>query len=433
MPGWLLVGNAPDFRRDPVKLFRRGYETFGPIFSIRLGPKRAAVILGPENQKFFFTETDHALSMSEVYKVFIPIFGEGFTLAAEQEEYKEQRAILQPAFSSQKMEDYVQVMVSETTAWLRRLGDEGEFELCSVIEELSLNIIASALMGADFRRRMGDDFWPLYRDIVGGLEFVLPTNLPLPRFRRRDRARNILHERIGALIAERRAAHNGHHDFMQMLAEARYSNGAPVPEEKLKSMILFLVFSASESTPLQASWTLIQLLQHPWYLPGVLDEQEAVLGNRVDNINANTLQQLERLQWAIKETERMRPMITMLWRKAIKPFNVGGYHVPKGWATIISPPVSHRLPEVFAEPDTYDPERFSPQRAEDRNALYSLAGFGGGTHKCPGMNFAHNLMKVIFSQLLQQYTLELMNPDPQPDFSTSITRPEACPVKYKRR
>lgn len=433
VPGVPLMGNALDFRRDPVKLFRRGYETFGPIFSIRLGPKRAAVILGPENHRFFFTETDHALSMSEVYKVFIPIFGEGFTLAAEHDEYREQRAILQPAFSSQKMEEYLQVMVDETSLWLRGLGDEGEFELCAAIEELSLNIIASALMGADFRQRMGDDFWSLYRDIVGGLEFVLPTNLPLPRFRRRDRARKTLHERIGTLIAERRATRNGHLDFMQTLAESRYTNGALVPEEKLKSMILFLVFSASESTPLQASWTLIQLLQHPGYLPGVLDEQEAVLANSASNINASTLQQLERLQWAIKETERMRPMITMLWRMAIKPYNVGGYHVPKGWATIISPPVSHRLPDVFADPDTYDPERFSPERAEDRRALFSLAGFGGGAHKCPGMHFAHNLMKVIFSQLLQRYTLELVNPDPQPDFSTSITRPEACPVRYKRR
>jgi sterol 14-demethylase len=433
VPGLPLIGNSLDFRRDPVKLFRKGYEAFGPVFSIKLGPKRAAVILGPENHRFFFSETDRALSMSEVYRVFIPIFGDGFTLAAEPDEYREQRAILQPAFSGQRMDENVRVMVRETLEWLDGLGDEGEFELVASIEELSLHIIASALMGEEFRRRMGEDFWPLYRDVVGGLDFVLPPNLPLPRFRRRDRARRILHERIRSLVLERRAHANGHGDFLQTLADAKYSDGRPVPEDKLQSMILFLVFSASESTPLQASWTLIQLLQHPDYLSLVLEEQETTFGGRAEEVSPESLQRLERLQWAVRETERLRPMITMLWRYNLRSYGIGDYEVPKGWSTIICPPLSHRLPEVFADPERYDPERFSPRRAEDRKELFSMAGFGGGAHKCPGMHFAHTLMKVVFSLLLQRYTLELLNPDPQPDFSHSITRPEACPVRYRRR
>lgn len=433
IPGLPIIGNSLDFRRDPVKLFSRGYDAFGPVFSIRLGPKRAAVILGPENHRFFFSETDHTLSMAEVYKVFIPIFGDGFTLAAAPEEYKEQRAILQPAFSNQRMEENVAVMVRETLTWLGSLGEEGQFELVSSIEELSLNIIANALIGSEFRQRMGSDFWPLYRDIVGGLDFILPPNLPLPRFRRRDRARRILHERIRDLIMERRAQSNGRSDFMQKLAEAKYSNGKLLPAERLQSMILFLVFSASESTPLQASWALIQLLQHPDYLPLVLDELKTVLKSRVENISIETLQQLDHLQWAIKETERMRPMITMLWRYNVRSYGVGNYEVPAGWSTIICPPLSQRLPEVFSNPDVYDPERFSPGRSEDRKAPFGIAAFGGGSHKCPGVHFAYNLMKVIFSLLLQRYSLELVNPDPQPDYSTSITRPEACMVRYRRR
>jgi sterol 14-demethylase len=391
------------------------------------------VILGPENHRFFFSETDRTLSMAEVYKVFVPIFGDGFTLAAAPEEYKEQRAILQPAFSNQKLAESVEVMVRETLTWLGGLGDEGQFELVSSIEELSLNIIASALIGTEFRRRMGSDFWPLYRDIVRGLDFILPPNLPLPRFRRRDRARRILHERIRDLIMERRAQPNGRSDFMQLLAEAKYSNGKLLPAERLQSMILFLVFSASESTPLQAGWTLIQLLQHPDYLPLVMNELETVLKGRAENISIESLQKLDRLQWAIKETERMRPLITMLWRYNARSYGVGKYEVPQGWSTIICPPLSQRLPEVFPNPDVYEPERFSPGRAEDRQTTFGMATFGGGTHKCPGMHFAHTLMRVIFSLLLQRYRLELVNPDPQPDYSTSITRPEACMVTYRRR
>lgn len=434
VPGLPLLGNALDFRRNPVELLQRGYETFGSIFSIRLGPKPAVVIIGPENQRFFFTETDRILSMSEVYKAFIPIFGKGFTLAVEPEEYKEQRAILQPVFSGRKMSDYLEVMRQETLAWLETLGDTGQFELCESFEKLSLNVFASLLMGSDFRQRMGSEFWSLYRDVVNGIDFLLPPFLPLPRFRRRDRARRTLHSKIRAMIAERRNHPNGHNDFLQTLAEAHYSNGQPVPEDTLESMILFLVFSASESTPLQTSWALIDLLRHPKYLDLVLAEQETILGNHVENISIETVERLETLEWAIKETERMRPMTTMLWRYTLQSYHLNNYYVPRGWITIISPAISHRLPEVFSNPNVYNPMRFSPKLAEDRKTPFSMACFGGGNHKCPGMSIAYTFMKVVFSLLLQRYTLTLVNPDPKPDYSTTITRPESpCPIRYQLR
>lgn len=434
VPGNLFLGNALDFRKNPIALLKRGYELHGPIFSIRLGPMKAAVTLGPEHQKVFFTAPEGRLSMAKVYKAFVPIFGDGFTLAAPPAEYKEQRAILQPIFTPQKMQEHVEVMRRETLRWLERLGDEGEFELCEELEQLCLHIVACAVMGYDFRARMGDDFFRLYRDVVNGIDFVLPPYLPLPRFRRRDRARRILHSRIRTMIEERRASPTGHGDFFQTLAEAKYSNGEPVPVERLESMTLFFVFSASESTPLQAGWALIHLLQHPDYLRRVLEEVETVVNGREEPITPEALDRLERMEWALKESERLRPMTTMLWRATEVPYDVGDYHVPKGWITIISPALTHRLPSVFPNPETYEPDRFGPERAEDRRTPYALAGFGGGHHHCPGMRFAYNLMKTIFGLLLQRYTLELVNPDPQPDFSTTITRPQApCRLRYRAR
>lgn len=433
LPGLPLIGNALDFRKNPVALLRRGYDTCGAVFSIRLGPMPAVVIIGPENHRFFFTETDKTLSMSDVYQAFVPIFGAGFTLAAASDEYKEQRAILAPAFQPQRMPDYIKVMVEETRSWIDTLGSAGEFDLVHAMEHLAVHTVSIALMGRDFRERMGDDYVQLYRDVVGGIEVMLPPNLPLPRFRRRDRARRTLHARIRQLIAERRANPGHHDDFLQHMAEARYSNGQLVPEGTLESMILFLVFSASESTPLQASWSLIHLLQHPAYLAGVLHDQQAALGTP-GQISEEGLRRLDRLEWALKESERLRPMTTMLWRRATTPYELDGYQIPKGWVTIMCPAVAHRLAEVFPDPDVYRPERFAPPEAEDRKTPFSLVGFGGGHHKCPGTRFAYNWMKVVFSLLLERYTLTLVNPDPQPNYQMSIARPEApCLVRYQLR
>jgi len=68
MPGLPVLGNLLEFNRDRYGLLQRGYGTLGPIFSLRLGPKRAAVLIGPHYHQRFFEETDHTLSMAQAYK-----------------------------------------------------------------------------------------------------------------------------------------------------------------------------------------------------------------------------------------------------------------------------------------------------------------------------------------------------------------------------
>jgi sterol 14-demethylase len=423
--------------RDPVGLLRRGYETLGPVFRIQLAGKPAAVLIGPENSKFFFEETDRTLSMREVYRFLIPMFGDDIFFAAGPESYNNQREIILPAFSVRRMPGYIQAMAEETLAWLDGLGEAGEFDVAPTFEQLTMVIAASALLGKAFRQQMGSEFAQLYRQLAEGVEFLLPTDLPLPRFRRRDQARVRLEALVREVIAERRANPGEHQDFLQAFLEARYPDGSPPPEQVLVSMVMGMVFAGHETTAGHASWGLVQLLQHPAYLETVAAEADQVLGgphSEAPAMSMEKIRQLERLEWALKETERMRPVASMLMRYNSHGYDLGGYHIPQGWLSIASPAISHRLPEVFSQPDDYTPERFGPGREEQRQHQYSLIGFGGGRHKCLGMNFAYTEMKVIFSLLLTRYRLELTIPDPQPDPKSTTSRPQRpCMVRYTRR
>lgn len=433
--GWPLVGNALSFFRDPVGVLRRGYETHGPVFSLSLGGKKAAVLVGPEHQAFFFTKTDDVLTMQEVYDFIIPMFGQ-VTMAAPPAEYREQRAILRPAFDPDRMAGYVDAMVRETTTWLDGLGDAGAFDVWAAFEQLSMHIAARALMGDAFRERMGDRFWALYRDVAGGMEFILPQRLPLPKFRRRDRARAALRDLLRPLIAERRARPDAYTDLLQVIAASTYSDGRLVPDDVVMGLVLILIFAAYETTAAQTCWALIQLLHHPAALQSVLDEQSAVWGRRdvVPAVDGGSLHALKRLGWCLRETERMHPITTMLWRHTARDYEADGYTVPAGWVTMVCPPVAHRLPEVFPEPDVFDPERFDPERQRAPRHPFALINYGGGFHKCMGVHFAANEMKVILSLLLRRYTLSLPDADPQPDYSTGVTRPKApYRIRYRRR
>jgi len=76
LPGLPILGNLLEFNRDRYGLLQRGYDTLGPIFSLRLGPKRAAVLIGPHYHQRFFEETDHTLSIAQAYKFLVTMFGE---------------------------------------------------------------------------------------------------------------------------------------------------------------------------------------------------------------------------------------------------------------------------------------------------------------------------------------------------------------------
>ncbi len=427
-----VIGHAFQFLRDPIPLLERGYQEHGSVFSLRLGPKPAVVLLGPENNRFFFTETDKLLSIREGYPFFIKMFHERFYFFAEFEEYLEQRAIVLPRFQGRQMNQYVSTMAQETCDLIEQLGESGSFDLIPTLGPLVMNIAAHAFLGPEFRGRLGGEFFTDFRHFSGGMEPVLPLWLPLPKLIRSQKAKKKLHRVLGELIQRRRRQPPAEADFLQTLVEARFSDGRPIDDEMVINLILLLVWAGHETTAGHISWALIDLLQHPDYLHTVIDEQDELIGDRQDLTMAD-VRQLSRIDWAVKETERLHPVAYILMRTAAEDLEIEGFRVPQGSRVFAAPSISHRMPHVFPEPDRYVPERFSPDRDESRTP-HSLIGFGGGVHRCAGVNFAYLEMKVALSLLFQHYEFSLLNPDPQPVAGAATKWPASpCRVSYQRR
>jgi len=130
----------------------------------------------------------------------------------------------------------------------------------------------------------------------------------------------------------------------------------------------------------------------------------------------------------------MHPVMTHYARYTAQGFRYGGYDVPKGWMTVVCPTISHRDPQIFANPDRYDPDRFAPPRSEDRRHPYALIGFGAGLYRCPGASFGVNEMKSIISMLLQRYDVRLLEKSPQASFDMGVVKPRfPCLFRYRRR
>ena len=150
-------------------------------------------------------------------------------------------------------------------------------------------------------------------------------------------------------------------------------------------------------------------------------------------LTLSSLKRQVQLERAIVEAERLHPPLPILVRKVLRPFDVAGFRIPAGRLAVVSPGLSHRLPEVFADPHRYDPDRLAPPRSEHA-VSHALVTFGGGAHRCIGMAFAMMQIQTMWTVLLSRFDLELASPLPATDHASWIAGPTApCRVRYRRR
>jgi sterol 14alpha-demethylase len=436
LPGGLpFLGHAYDFWSRPIDLLRSGQQRFGDVWSFILAGQRATVITGSKGNEAFFRAPDDVLSARECYKFTVPVFGPGVAYDAPPEEMERQMSFVHPALSDKRLRMYVDVMVEETERYLATWGDAGERDLYTSTQDITLFIATRCLLGHEIRREFSAEFARIYQHLDGGmsiLAYFMP-HAPLPAFRRRDRAREEIYALLGGIMDRRRKETGGtHEDFLATLMAFRDERGAPLPDNVIVGLLLTLVFAGQQTSAALAAWCGVLLHQHPQHLPVLREELQREIGGGA--ITYESLRHLHVLERAIKESERMRPPLVMLMRAVMQPFRIDGYELPAGSLAVASPAVSHRLPALYSDPERYDPARFAPGREEDRRAPYSLIGFGGGKHRCIGMVFAYQQIKVIWTSILRRYDIELVEREYRPDYRTLMVGPKLpCRIRYKRR
>lgn len=435
LPGGLpALGHALALRRDPVGLLLDGHARFGEVFSLRLPRARATALIGPRAQAAFFGATEDHLSARHVYQFTVPIFGRGVVYDTTPAVMDEQMGFLFPALRDARLRVYARIMQDEAERYVAAWGEEGEIDLLTALNELTVFIASRCLVGAEFRSRLSRDLAHLFHDLERGINLVAMVNpyLPLPAFRRRDRARARMAALITRVIAERRAGADAGEDFLEVLMGARYADGRALSDDEIVGMLISTIFAGQHTSTVMGAWTGILLLEHSSWLPGVLDELASELGD--GEITLEALRRLVVLERCIKEAERMHPPLIILMRRIVRDFEYDGWTLPAGELAMVAPAAAHRLRDVFADPDRYDPDRFAPPREEDRRTTHGLIGFGGGHHRCIGTTFAQQQIKVIWSVILRRFDVSLAHTGHRPDYTTFVVGPRPpCTMRYRRR
>jgi sterol 14alpha-demethylase len=432
--GLPILGHSPEFVRGTIELLFRAHRELGEVAAFRVMNRQMVAMFGPEANEAVFRAPDEVLSPTEAYKVTTPVFGENIVYDASPARMAEQLKMLLPALRDKRMRTYGEAVVLETEQSIRPWGQTGVVDFVEFCRVLTNFTSSRCLLGKEFREGMSDEFAAVYHDLEGGLTPLayLNAHLPIPSFKRRDRARVRMVEMISEIIRGRRSDQRTGEDFLQTLMESKYGDGTDLSEHEITGLLLAAMFAGHHTSSVTTAWTLIELLLNPSYLQRCVEEVDRVFGNG-QPVSHAALRELSTLENAVKEALRLHPPLFMLVRVALVDFPYKQFVIPKGSWILLSPTVSHRLPEVFAQPELFDPDRFARPREEDKRDFAYIA-FGGGRHKCLGNAFAILQIKAILALLLGQFEFGLVGDQVASDFHGLVVGPkEPCRVRYRRR
>lgn len=432
--GLPLLGHTVDFIRDAVGLLERAHEQCGDVAAFHVVGKDMVLLTGPAAQELFFRAPDEQLSPREAYQMMVPVFGAGVAYDNEPKRMMEQLHMLLPALQDKRMRTYGEIVVQEVDEMTAGWGDSGTVDFYEFCQVLTNYTSSHCLLGPEFRRELTDEFARVYHDLersIIPLVYISP-NLPIPTFRKRDRARAKLGEMISGIIERRRKAGKTGEDFLQTLMESKYEDGTSLTDHEITGLLVAAMFAGHHTSSVTTAWTLLELLQHPSEMAKVVEEIDRITVKDPQMTFAST-RELVQTEAAVKEALRIHPPLFIMLRAVQYDFEVQGYTIPKGAWTIVSPLIAHQQDDVFKEAKAFDPSRYLPGRQEDKRP-FSYISFGGGRHKCMGNSFALLQVKTIFAKLLAKYEFELAGDPITADFQGLVIGPKMpCRVRYRRR
>ncbi len=432
LPG---LGHLLELRRAPLALMQRVRDECGDVGEMRWAGQRVVLLSGEKAQEAFFRASEEQLDQAAAYPFMKPIFGPGVVFDAGVEQRKQ--AIKNRSLRDEFMRGHAEVIAAETGRMVAGFGAAGAIDLLDFFSELTIHTSSSCLLGREFREELTPEFGAAYKDLERGTDafaYVNP-NLPLPSFRKRDRARARLVRLVGEIIERRRREGRETSDLLQVLTKVRDPDGRlRYDADQITGMFIAMMFAGHHTTSGTAAWTLIELLRHPELMRRVVEELDSLYADGRE-VSYQALREIPQLENAIKEALRLHPPLVILMRKVVRGFEYGGFRIEAGKLVAVSPAVSNRMPECFQDPDRYDPDRYGPGREEDRSS-FAWIPFGAGRHRCVGAAFAMMQLKAIFSVLLRGFAFELAQPPEsyRNDHSRMVVQlRQPCRARYRRR
>uniref|UniRef100_A0A6M2DZD7 Putative cytochrome n=1 Tax=Xenopsylla cheopis TaxID=163159 RepID=A0A6M2DZD7_XENCH len=192
------------------------------------------------------------------------------------------------------------------------------------------------------------------------------------------------------------------------------------------------MFEGHDTVSMAIIFALFCLANNPKHQEIAYQEQCQIFGNsdRVPTIpDLNEMRFLER---CVKESLRLYPSVPLISRALTEPLVLKNRVIPAGQIVHIHIFDLHRDPDLFPDPERYDPDRFLPDECAKRHP-FAYIPFSAGPRNCIGQRFAMYEDKSVISTVLRKYKLEAITKPEEIIFNADLVLRPKYPIKIRFR
>ncbi|KAJ6634646.1 Cytochrome P450 4C1 [Pseudolycoriella hygida] len=373
------------------------------------------------------------LEKSFGYKFIRYWLGEGLLISGGNK-WQKHRKIITPTFHFSILETFFDVFSDKSKILIERLDEHcgtGEpFDIYSYITKAAMDIICEAAMGVSVRAQ--EKGTNTYVDAVYQVSQLIMNRVVRPWLHpnfiyKHTKAGKEFHEclqtlhgysadviQLRKMTRKEKLPLNGNGEvkknrlaFLDLLLEAN-ENENLLTDKEIREEVDTFMFEGHDTTTAGITWTIFLLGLHPEIQDKVYNELDSIFHGSDRKVTLSDMSEMKYLERVIKEAMRLYPPVPIIGRRLSENIQLDEYCIPEGCMIKIDLYNLHRDPRFFADPETFDPDRFLPDSMHSRHPFAYLP-FSAGPRNCIGQKFAAYEQKAVVSTILRHFTVRAVD------------------------
>ncbi|XP_044261137.1 cytochrome P450 4C1-like [Tribolium madens] len=425
LPGpssWPLIGSAHYFLGgydDMYQAMLRMTKSQPPRFKVWLGQDLIFVTSRPEDCEIILNK---CFTKGTFARFMAPVFWDGL-LTSPAIKWKGHRKIINPSFNIQILNSFIDVFNKHAQKLVERMRNHSSNKSVDISYWLfrsTVDISCETLMDVDADLITGQDEY--INDCIKAEKFssirmigvwyhpeFLWNLSPLGKLTQAT-SNNILAFVRKMINTKKQQPEKCNDDFSVDLKKKHFLNNLlkmseNFDDEDILEETQTMLLAASETTGLTMSSILLVLAIFPEVQEKIYEELDSILWNNDNEITLEHINKMVYLEAVIKEVMRVLPTVPYINRIMTEDLHLENCTVPTGSNIIISIKNIHDSPDLWENPQKFNPERFLNKEEINRSRCAYMP-FGFGPRNCIGFKFAMLSMKVMLATLLKNFTFE---------------------------
>ena len=463
------------------------YREYGGVYNLGAGPKWFVVVSDPVAVRHMFKDNADAFSKGILTDIMEPIMGDGL-IPAPKDVWAKRRPTIGAGFHGAWLKHMVKLFGASASNLADKLEPSAKsgstVEIESELYAMALDVIGKAVFNYEFgalkeetplikavyrvlRESEHRSTFPLqYWNIPGAMDVV-------PRQKQFKEDIAAINDELSVLI--RSAMESRDEKDLEEMESRDYANvddasllrflvdirGDEATGEQLRDDLMTMLIAGHETTAAVLTWTMYLLATNPEEARHVVDEVDAVVADPGGVPTVEEIRSMERTRLALAEAMRLYPAPPILIRRALEDVTLpkGGMGreitLKKGTDCFIAVWNLHRSPDLWEEPNKFDPMRFKREfknpgvegwgglqpdlvtglYPNEQSTDFAYVPFGGGQRRCAGDMFAMMEATVALSVMMKRFKLELACDPKEVEMITGATihTKAGMPVKLTKR